>query len=538
MCPIRKQKKFPKPAAMPTIRDMRDLSLIKRPIPPAPGLLSRLFLLAARLLAGLGVLILLAPGARAEIFDGGVNSANLGKGEWIYVLGDATNHLADSQTGPCCVLCVTDVPSMIAYFKTNLALQYIAVKAGHGASVYPSRASPQFTTNLVNAAHAQGLKIFGYTRSFGTDLPGELGIATNVFDCGGDGFIFDAEDEWPQNLSSGVAAAAWQLLGAFKTNWPTKFLAHSPYPNIFYHYGSYTKFPYKEFGYWCDAVMPMVYWYKWSQSSSTNVQKYGTPVTGLQWMDSSFSDYHNWLRTIPTNTPPTYKDPAGAPWTKAIKPLVPLGEADTPGVVGQTYSDITNFVGYCKTDPACVTAGGYKGCCFFRVGLQDTGNMLPGIADSAIGDSLPFVTCPPCHQTLPAGASAAFSLCVTGTPPIACQWRRGGTALADATDTVLVLQRVTTNDVGIYDAVLTNWAGATTSAPVRLTLISLSASAPQPPVLQVNGVGDYRVDYQNTLATNNWSFWTNLSLSVVTQREVTDLEAANQQARFYRVLPQ
>ena len=110
--------------------------------------------------------------------------------------------------------------------------------------------------------------------------------------------------------------------------------------------------------------------------------------------------------------------------------------------------------------------------------------------------------------------------------------------LAEPTDTVLVLQRVTTNEVGIYDAVLTNWAGATTSAPVRLTLINLSASAPQPPVLQVNGVGDYRGDYQNTLATNNGSFWTNLSLSLVTQREVTGLEAGSQQARFYRVLPQ
>ena len=125
----------------------------------------------------------LARSARAEIFDGGVNSANLGKGEWIYVLANAVNHLADSTCPTCRVAEVTDVSSMMAYFKTNLSLQYVVVKAGDGGTPYPSSSNPQFTTNLVSAAHAQDLKIFGYTRSYGTDLPGELSIATNVFKC-------------------------------------------------------------------------------------------------------------------------------------------------------------------------------------------------------------------------------------------------------------------------------------------------------------------------------------------------------------------
>src|SRR5256885_14550013 len=40
-----------------------------------------------------------------------------------------------------------------------------------------------------------------------------------------------------------------------RSNWPTKFLAHAPFPII----GVHNSFPYKEFGYWCDAVMPQIY---------------------------------------------------------------------------------------------------------------------------------------------------------------------------------------------------------------------------------------------------------------------------------------
>jgi hypothetical protein len=474
------------------------------------------------------------------MFDGGVNSANLGKGEWVYVLANALNQLGDSGYPSCKVARVTDIPSLMAYFKTNLALQYIVVKAGDGGTPYPSASSPQFTTNLVIAAHAQGLKIFGYTRSYGTNVPGELGIATNVFNCGADGFIFDAEAEWPANLANGVNSVAWQLLGTFKTNWPTKFLAHSPYADIYFKFGNATAFPYKEFGYWCDAVMPMVYWYAWSQSSSSTVRQYGTPVTGLQWMDQSYSQYHTWLATnhFSTNVPPTYKDPAGGSWTKAIKPIVPLGEADAPGQPGQTYSDITNFVGYCKSDPTCVTAGGYKGVCFFRVGLQDTNNMLPGIADSSIGDSLPVVTCPPQHQTLATQTSATFSVCITGTPPLACQWRKGGAAIFNATRTALVLPNPTASAVGSYDVVVTNWAGAVTSSPARLTLVKLLSSPAEPAILQLSGVGNYRVDWQSTPTAASWTLWSNLSLPAVSQQQLSDPAASTQPARFYRVTPQ
>jgi hypothetical protein len=56
--------------------------------------------------------------------------------------------------------------------------------------------------------------------------------------------------------------------------------------------------------------------------------------------------------------------------------------------------------------------------------------------------------------------------------------------------------------------------------------------------LQISGVGNYRVDRQNTLSPTNWSLWTNLSLPVVTQQQLSDSAAGSLPAGFYRVMPQ
>ena len=323
--------------------------------------------------------------AMAKIFDGGVDSANLGKGNWIYYVQYGTNHMSDTGGGVEYVASVKDIPSMMAYFNTNLHLQFVVVKAGTGATVFPSAGSPQFTSTLVNAAHAQGLKIFGYTRSFGTNLPGELSIATNVFNAGGDGFIFDAEGEWVTNLGNKAASNAWWLCATFKTNWPTKFLAHAPAADIQYHYGNPPSFPYKEFGYWCDVAMPQDYWHSWGLNSKTAVNQYGTPAMGIKWMDDSYTIWENSLASAGNS-------PNGDSWTNAIKPLAPIGQADSPGgthldgTPNQTYADMTNWVYLLKTDTSLPAMGGYRGCCFYRVGLQDAANMLPGIAAATIGN--------------------------------------------------------------------------------------------------------------------------------------------------------
>lgn len=92
----------------------------------------------------------------------------------------------------------------------------------------------------------------------------------------------------------------------------------------------------------------------------------------------------------------------------------------------------------------------------------------------------PSITHHPVSQTVALGGSATLTVEVSGAPPFHCRWLLNGTILtADAhrvmTDGVsggsLLLQPVGTNDAGLYSVVVTNIAGAITSAPAMLTVL-------------------------------------------------------------------
>src|SRR5687768_13528582 len=105
--------------------------------------------------------------AFGKTLDGGVDPAKLGKGDWIYFLDAATNRLGGN------VESVTNVTSLMAFYRSQ-GMDFLAVKAGSGANEFPSAEKPQFTSALVEAAHEAGIKIFGYTRSDGKNVPGEI----------------------------------------------------------------------------------------------------------------------------------------------------------------------------------------------------------------------------------------------------------------------------------------------------------------------------------------------------------------------------
>src|ERR1035438_10919144 len=117
---------------MPSTSSLKDMKFAKSQTPCTPATVKRRLPVNIAIIAMLCALAGLARSARAEVFDGGVNSANLGKGEWIYILANAVNHLADSTCPTCRVTEVTDVSSMMAYFKTNLSLQYIEIGRAGG----------------------------------------------------------------------------------------------------------------------------------------------------------------------------------------------------------------------------------------------------------------------------------------------------------------------------------------------------------------------------------------------------------------------
>jgi hypothetical protein len=76
--------------------------------------------------------------ASAKLFDGGLDSENLGKGDHIYIVGYATNRLGGFVPG------VTDIPSLMSY-ERNKGMNYLVVKAGTGSTNYNGTGtSPQF----------------------------------------------------------------------------------------------------------------------------------------------------------------------------------------------------------------------------------------------------------------------------------------------------------------------------------------------------------------------------------------------------------
>ena len=287
---------------------------------------------------------------QAKVFDGGVDSANLGKGDWIYYVSQATNKLGGAVNS------VTNIPSLMSFEKSK-GMEYIIVKAGTGSTNFEGGGtSPQFNAELINAAHAAGLKIFAYTRSYGDDIPGEVAMAADCYNLGADGFVFDSESEWESGHQGTLGPTnAWKMLSQVKTNFPTKFLGHAPFPYISLH----SSFPYKEYGYWCDAVMPQCYWNS-------------IGVTPQQMVDDLDSEWRSWQNGLTGQ------------WTNSVKPIVPIGQADTSLVPG---TEITDFVNAVKNTKNPATSGGYQGINWWRADLH-TSAQWTSIGNGNVGNAM------------------------------------------------------------------------------------------------------------------------------------------------------
>src|SRR5262245_36598171 len=89
----------------------------------------------------------------AQIRDGGIDPWNLGKGDWVYSMTDATNKVGGRYTS------VTNENSLMLFYKQQ-GIRYMVVKAATGASLFNGCYSfPQFTSRLVNIAHTNGILI-------------------------------------------------------------------------------------------------------------------------------------------------------------------------------------------------------------------------------------------------------------------------------------------------------------------------------------------------------------------------------------------
>jgi len=98
----------------------------------------------------------------------------------------------------------------------------------------------------------------------------------------------------------------------------------------------------------------------------------------------------------------------------------------------------------------------------------------------------PSITTPPAGQTISAGANVNFGVSASGTAPLSYQWLFNGAALnnggqvSGATTSALALSSVQTTNGGGYSVVVTNVAGAITSAVATLTVTAPGNCVPPP----------------------------------------------------------
>ncbi len=382
--------------------------------------------------------------AKAEIpiRDGGINPANLGKGDWIWHVSWATNKLGGAAPE------VVNLPTLMNYYKTR-GLQFIIVKAGTGSTNFNGGgSSPQFNSNLVHHAHAAGLLIFAYTRSYDDDVPGEIAMAANCFALGADGWIIDAEAEWENGANQAGPngpARAIQYGEGLRALFPNKFIAHAPFPIISFH----SSFPYKEFGYYCDAVMPQAYW----------KDIYGNDPAAVQRMVTNMNnEYRTWQNSL-----------TGI-WTNSIKPIIPIGQTYNPSASEiTTAAEIDEFFDRLRTNtnPASIT--GYQGASFWRTDAR-TSDMWTAISTNSLGDGpgAPNLTMQPASRTAVAGSNVRFTAWGTGSKPFFYRWRFNGTNLPGATSPNLVLTNLQFTHAGEYSVVVSNISGVVTSAVATL----------------------------------------------------------------------
>jgi hypothetical protein len=362
-----------------------------------------------------------------------VDPANLGKGDWIWEVPQTETRLG-----------VTSVQGIIDY-ETSLGMQWITVKCGDGNNIWT-----QFSSDLITRAHAAGLKIFGWAYAYGNNsahygsgatdsanINGEINVALNALALGADGFIIDAEIEYETNVTR--AADATFYAGTIKSNYPSYFLAHAPFPYINSHPG----FPYAQFGIYCDAVMPQDYW------GAIGI----SPQTMVFNMNSQWRSWQNSLTGSNTN---------------AIKPIVPLAQSYSP----VTGAQITQFLYALQTNSPKATVAGYNGVSFWDA-QERNADMDSAIVAANIGTNAqpPFAfVSPQLQRVIDSGGGANFTATVSGTPPFNYQWLLNGVPIPGATTNFYNVVNAQANNAGNYSVLVTNSFGTNASAAVSLAV--------------------------------------------------------------------
>ena len=147
----------------------------------------------------------------------------------------------------------------------------------------------------------------------------------------------------------------------------------------------------------------------------------------------------------------------------------------------------------------------------------------------------PYITQPPQDQTAYATSTVHFRANAGGSPPLAYQWLFNGSAISGAGSTELQLTNVSATQAGAYTVVVTNVAGAVTSAPAMLSVIPSVEQRMVPALALVGQQGSLlHLDDADALSPSpGWVTFDNVTLTNSTQWYF-DVSMPMPPQRFYR----
>ncbi len=140
----------------------------------------------------------------------------------------------------------------------------------------------------------------------------------------------------------------------------------------------------------------------------------------------------------------------------------------------------------------------------------------------------PAIAAAPQDLAIVKGQNATFLVSATGTAPLTYQWRLNGSPLASATNAVLSMSNVQSNQAGIYSVVVNNSAGSVTSAGATLTVYVPAGIATQP-VSLIKTQGQSATFSTIATGTAPFGYQWNLNGSALTGATNASLALANLQ---------
>lgn len=304
----------------------------------------------------------------------GIDPANMGKGDWIVEVSEAAVNVG------------ADTFEALAAALKAAGFDFVVVKAGDGNDGplldYEDGASTpkvgswsfQFTRQLIETMHAEGIKVLGYHFVFGGgDVTGsdtlstpalEQKVALDILSLGADGLVVSADTQLenaPNNKTN-----TENYMKAIRAQYPDAFIAYAP-PAYVSDHGN---FPYEQFAKYSDAAMPKGYYTSLSKAG-------GSPEKMIADINSNWTTLYN---TFTSGGHPDYR-----------RPIVPIGAGFNTDTDRITESEMNRWFDTLKFDQGSPSGGVYNGTSLFNV-QQHTPEMWQAIREQTIGQPGGYVT--------------------------------------------------------------------------------------------------------------------------------------------------